>query len=1144
MWTRAWVAAATLMCLSMTLPAHAGAGVSHYIDNADVLFSTNPQPADQAGFSVAISETHAVVGAYYAAGFESFTGNAFVYEYTPDEDDYTPDWTYVVDLAGLPGMGVLTATDGFGYDVDINGDRIVVSAPGYGDGSVFVFREIADDWTLEETIDNPLFQAAWSFGLSVSIENDLVVIGDPYYDNGSSTGLVWPFSVGGGMRNALPLPPSDGRSGRGFILHYIGWSVDLDEDLLVVGAPGTNVDGVANVGMAYAYRILEDGTYYFEGFLDTPDDWVGVPTQFGFSISADGFEDVVAVGGPNGELGSGIVGVFRKNERTWEEDAVLQDRPVVDLTEFGRSVSVDGNLIVVGVPKASDNGSGSGHSSVFRYSPSGATWSYEDTIVPYGTDTNAWFGTSVDVIGNRFIGGAPLLRLGGITVAQVGAAYVYTQQDNGDWQSDTRPALPVKIAEQSIESPLAEAAPDDLSSFGYDVAISGNVALVGDPTGYYSKLGGGAGLVHVYTRSSIESPWIYDAKNLIPVPDDIAIDDGFGFSVAMEGDLAVVGAPGWQISSSPGSAWLFERNPSTGAWGTGIEIRTGSASEHVGWSVAISEDPDGDHVIVVGAPGVNGDVDGGRAYIHMYSDGDGVWDEGYVSPSLSGFYSMFGWCVDAGVSYVDNEIRIAVGDPEFPGQVGTQEDSKYGAVEIFMRSVTGGWYRTTTIDPTADLVSSTNDFGRSLDLNGSLLAVGDPLADLTFEEAGNSKVDSGLAAIYELNAGIWEFRSVFYSPFYQPGDMFGYDVQIHNGGKGEFSRLVATAKGSNYSVSDGGAAVSYIRSDYGPATEWDMERVLLPLNASQDESVGWSVAMDGTSVLVGHGTDTTNDDARVLGFEMNDAISFIATWFSELGSAEAWNTPPDWGQQITAVFSLWLAEPHVVDFFTPLGYLWNGSLLVELDDVTLQIRPEGALVSGSVSVAGEATLRSAVLQVEGESFLEILGDLVVGPENYAGQLVLDQESIVVRGNLELGPDSACKTVLFDLINSDDPMLIADDVDIKGSLAVELGEIDPATLSEGDQWTIISSDTIPPSGSDRFSVVILPAISESLAFQLSYGAPAARDDESTRGSWTVVIDVVTLPTSLISVNRTQLPLMEPQSPWKSLISMVIPPMRSV
>ncbi|MFQ5807182.1 MAG: FG-GAP repeat protein, partial [Phycisphaerae bacterium] len=109
--------------------------------------------------------------------------------------------------------------------------------------------------------------------------------------------------------------------------------------------------------------------------------------------------------------------------------------------------------------------------------------------------------------------------------------------------------------------------------------------------------------------------------------DDGASWDGFGRSVALDADIAVIGAPtDDDPSDNAGSAYVFDRN-ADGAWDQVGKFTIGNAapSDLLGSSVAIS----GNTAIVGACQDDDHGTDSGSAYVFAVGpdeDGDGIMD--------------------------------------------------------------------------------------------------------------------------------------------------------------------------------------------------------------------------------------------------------------------------------------------------------------------------------------------------------------------------------------------------------------------------------------------------------------------------------------------------------------------------------------
>jgi hypothetical protein len=145
-----------------------------------------------------------------------------------------------------------------------------------------------------------------------------------------------------------------------------------------------------------------------------------------------------------------------------------------------------------------------------------------------------------------------------------------------------------------------DGAPDDL--FGWSVAIDGNIALVGAPH---------AGAAYVFHRGSTAT-WDQVAKL---EPSDGDFSSMFGWSVDLDSQRAIVGAPdavSFTLMAVPGTAYVYKPQAS-GSW-TEIALLNSdgaAAGDKFGWSVELSK-----RTAIVGAPFRDStSADAGAAYV-------------------------------------------------------------------------------------------------------------------------------------------------------------------------------------------------------------------------------------------------------------------------------------------------------------------------------------------------------------------------------------------------------------------------------------------------------------------------------------------------------------------------------------------------
>lgn len=370
---------------------------------------------------------------------------------------------------------------------------------------------------------------------------------------------------------------------------HLGNAVAIDGDTAVVGAYLADVDGIVNRGAAYVYERSDDG-WALEAILAPDEDDIGL--LFGGAVAVDGDTAVVgAVGSYVDGTRSGAAFVFVRDDDGWRQQAKLAVDSDQWGAEFGRAVALQGDTAVIGAPFA-HVGDTNVQGMAYVFGRDGETWSEQGTLVAADGSFYEYFGMSVGLDAGTAVIGAPGATVDG--VFRRGAAYVFTRGQDG-WAEETK--LDPSDGVADIE-------------FGAGVDIDGETVLIGaggpDLDGWSVH---GAG----YVFSRADGSWTEQAK-LTPI--DGQPGDRFGRSVALDAGIAVIGASrhGSEtgVDLEQGTAVVFTQTD--GEW---VEDATLSASavapgDHLGSAVAV----DGD-VALVGAPDarVGDHSDQGAAYV-------------------------------------------------------------------------------------------------------------------------------------------------------------------------------------------------------------------------------------------------------------------------------------------------------------------------------------------------------------------------------------------------------------------------------------------------------------------------------------------------------------------------------------------------
>lgn len=301
----------------------------------------------------------------------------------------------------------LASMDFLGYSVGASGDTVVAGAWGDDDGgslsgAAYVFERNfggAGVWGQRAKIVNPAPAGNDVFGSSVAIDGDTLVVGAPLDNQGSiqdrGTASVYRRdSVSGEWVLERVLVAPDGNPDGQF-----GFSLAIDGDRLIVGSTGSNIQG-NGAGAAYVFErdLGGPGQWGLAATLRGSD--IDANDQFGHSVTVDG--DRVVVGAnkkDRGGLFAGAVFVFeRDGAGVWAEVATFRSENPLNLQEFGSSVSLAGDTLLVGAMRTpAFGGSPGGAAFVYARDPGTGVWSLADTVSTIAPGAGDLLGSSVAI---------------------------------------------------------------------------------------------------------------------------------------------------------------------------------------------------------------------------------------------------------------------------------------------------------------------------------------------------------------------------------------------------------------------------------------------------------------------------------------------------------------------------------------------------------------------------------------------------------------------------------------------------------------------------------------------------------------------------------------------------------------------------
>jgi hypothetical protein len=383
---------------------------------------------------------------------------------------------------------------------------------------------------------------------------------------------------------------------------------------------------------------------------------------------------------------------------------------------FGYSVSISGDTAVIGALGDDENGANTGSVYIFERNEGGiGNWGEVTKLTASDAEANDRFGGSVAISGDTVVVGASWKD--GAGTAR-GAVYVFERNEGGEdnWGEVTK---------------LTASDAMDYDRFGQSVAIDKDTIAVGGDLYLVraNQEGEDRGAVYVFERNEGgEGNWGEVTKL---TASDAADGDFFGQSVAIDGDIIVVGAP-WKDDTgrNRGAVYVFERNEGgEGNWGEATKLTASDAMDNdmFGQSVDIRGD-----TIVVGGDNREDETELWAAYVFERNEGgEGNWGEA-TKLTASDAMDNDSWIRSVAMS---GDILV-VGTNYINGQ-----DEFSGSAYVFEWNADGvsNWVEVTKL--TASDAEANDRFGGSVAISGDAIVIGAYAKD-------SEEINSGAAYVY------------------------------------------------------------------------------------------------------------------------------------------------------------------------------------------------------------------------------------------------------------------------------------------------------------------------------------------------------------------------------------------------------------
>ncbi len=755
---------------------------------------------------------------------------------------------------------------GLGNNVSVSGTTALLGAPSGGSsqsGYAHIYERVNGTWQFAQGISAEVQRLHERFGSSAAIDGDIAIVGaSGANDNTTVQGAVYVFErTDSTWQQTARIVPEPSYGG-----NYFGCSVAIDRETAVVGSYGDDFYG-QNSGAAYIIEKVA-GNWQIVASLFADDAAAG--DAFGSSVSIDG-QHVVIGSKYNDEKGisSGASYVFRGHDGNWVQIAKLTAAETNSGDHFGTSLDIYRGTLVVGADNAGNGGytPGGAHGFDLVDSDCNGNGVPDDCDISAGTSPDCNLNGTPDEcepFGNNSFDCSHLDSdcVLGVCNLETGLCET-TAANDGSACDDLNPCTEDDVcasgecmgtirdcSEYDIECLSATCDPgtglceppevvndcnaNDIPDecevalgfgyskfvtpdggtndlYGFSIDVDGRVAIIGAPD---ASPAGTAKAGSVYVLENVDGVWQH-LQHL--TANDGTTDDRFGYSVSLDGDAMVVGANrddenGW----ASGSAYVLMST--NGMWQQIAKLTPNDPAsvDFFGTSVAIR----GDTILI----GAHYDKDHGNysGSVYVFRRVGGIWQQ---IVKLNANDASSG-------QYFGRSLAIS-GSTAVIGAYGASKTgvSNCGAAYVF-REVGGVWQQIAKL--TADDAAQGDEFGLDVAIDGSNIVVGANRDD-------DGATDSGSGYVFREIGGVWQQVAKVNAGDYSEGARFGFSVEIHG------DRAIFGAVGDSQNGTESGAAyVSRIVGGY-----WQPPVKFTPIYAEANDRLGISVAINQDLAFAG-----------------------------------------------------------------------------------------------------------------------------------------------------------------------------------------------------------------------------------------------------------------------------------------------------
>jgi len=387
------------------------------------------------------------------------------------------------------------------------------------------------------------------FGTSVSINGDTAIIGAPYDDEGNirtNSGSAYVFTrIDDTWVETQKLTPADGKSEDQFgkIVSISGDTAIIGAIRLIIGTYKTSV---------YVFTRIDDTWVETQKLTSSDED----PNDF-FSLAAYISGDTAIIGAPYDDneegIKSGSAYVFTRIDDTWVETQKLTPADGETSENFGRSVSISDDIVLIG-----------GYGCAYFFERTGDTWAETQKITASNLSVINNFGHSVSISGDTAV------------IEECWTMYIFTRINN-TWVQHEK-IIPLDL--------------DTTNFIDVSISKSGDTAILGGD--YDESFEEYSGFAYVFNRYN--DRWVQQQKL---TSSDLESGDWFGRSVSISGNTALIGAPyDDDKGERSGSAYVFRCDNNIPEIPTISGESSGEPNIIYEYSF-VSDDPDGDNITYV-----------------------------------------------------------------------------------------------------------------------------------------------------------------------------------------------------------------------------------------------------------------------------------------------------------------------------------------------------------------------------------------------------------------------------------------------------------------------------------------------------------------------------------------------------------------